>query len=137
MNRGDRREPIFKEDADRPRLIATLSEACAKNGWQVHAYVLMPNLHLVVATPQPNLVASMKWLLRESGIPKDSPAERQQLARALEARRGVQRILAEEWKRRKWQASDLRASVKGIRRRWRWRRACGRRRRRQDGLRND
>ncbi len=64
MNRGDRREPIFKDDADRQRFVDTLGEACAKTGWRVHAYVLMPNhFHLVVETPQPNLVAGMKWLL--------------------------------------------------------------------------
>jgi REP element-mobilizing transposase RayT len=64
VNRGDRREPIFKDDADRGRFVETLGQACAKTGWQVHAYVLMPNhFHLVVETPQPNLVAGMKWLL--------------------------------------------------------------------------
>ncbi len=64
MNRGDRRERIFMDDADRQRFIDTLGEACAKTGWQIHAYVLMPNhFHVVVETPQPNLVAGMKWLL--------------------------------------------------------------------------
>ena len=64
MNRGDRRERIFMDDADRQRFVDTLGEVCAKTGWQVHAYVLMPNhFHLVVETPQPNLVAGMKWLL--------------------------------------------------------------------------
>jgi len=64
MNRGDRRELIFIDDADRQRFVDTLGEACAKTGWQVHAYVLMPNhFHVVVETPQPNLVAGMKWLL--------------------------------------------------------------------------
>ena len=64
MNRGDRRELIFMDDADRQRFIDTLGEACAKTGWQVHAYVLMPNhFHVVVETPQPNLVYGMKWLL--------------------------------------------------------------------------
>ncbi len=64
MNRGDRREPIFQDDADRRRFVETLGEACAKTGWQIHAYVLMPNhVHLVVETPQANLVAGMKWLL--------------------------------------------------------------------------
>lgn len=64
MNRGDRREPIFKDDADRRRFVETLGEACAKTGWQVHACVLMPNhFHLVVETPQPNLVTGMQWLL--------------------------------------------------------------------------
>ena len=64
MNRGDRRERIFMDDADRQRFVETLGEVCAKTGWQVHAYVLMPNhFHWVVETPQPNLVAGMKWLL--------------------------------------------------------------------------
>ncbi len=67
MNRGDRREAICKDEADRQRFVETLAEACAKTGWQVHAYVLMPNhFHLVVETPQPNLVAGMKWLLGTS-----------------------------------------------------------------------
>jgi REP element-mobilizing transposase RayT len=64
MNRGDRREPIFKDDGDRARFLDTLAEAGVKTGWQVHAYCLMPNhFHLVVETPQPNLVAGMKWFL--------------------------------------------------------------------------
>jgi putative transposase len=64
MNRGDRREAIFLDDADRQGFIETLGEACVKTGWQVHAFVLMPNhFHLVVETPQPNLVAGMKWFL--------------------------------------------------------------------------
>jgi REP element-mobilizing transposase RayT len=64
MNRGDRRELIFLDDQDRETFLATLGEACAKTGWQVHALCLMPNhFHLVVETPQPNLVAGMKWLL--------------------------------------------------------------------------
>ena len=55
MNRGDRRELIFMDDADRQRFVETLGEACAKTCWQVHAYVLMPNyFHLVVVTPQSN-----------------------------------------------------------------------------------
>ena len=61
MNRGDRRELIFMDDADRRRFVETLAEVCAKTGWEVHAFVLTPNhFHLVVETPQPNLVAGMK-----------------------------------------------------------------------------
>ena len=64
LNRGDRREPIFKDDADRQRFLGTLGETCLKTGWQVHAYCLMANhFHLVVETPQANLVAGMKWFL--------------------------------------------------------------------------
>jgi len=64
MNRGDRREPIFKDDEDRQRFLTALGQACGKTGWQIHALCLMPNhFHLVVETPQANLVAGMKWLL--------------------------------------------------------------------------
>ena len=64
MNRGDRREPIFKDDQDRRRFLETLGEACDKTSWQVHAYCLMGNhFHLVVETPKANLVAGMKWFL--------------------------------------------------------------------------
>ena len=64
MNRGNRREDIFRDDPDRERFLATLAEACGKTQWQVHAYCLMRNhFHLVIETPQANLVAGMKWLL--------------------------------------------------------------------------
>ena len=64
MNRGDRREAVFEDDQDRQRFLETVAEACQKTSWQVHAYCLMSNhFHLVIETPQPNLVAGMKWLL--------------------------------------------------------------------------
>ena len=64
MSRGDRCEPIFLNDTDRYGFLATLAEACAKTDWQVHAYCLMRNhFHLVVETPNGNLVAGMKWFL--------------------------------------------------------------------------
>lgn len=64
MNRGDHKEAIFQDDEDRQLFLKTLGEACAKTGWLVQAYCLMPNhFHLVLATPQANLVAGMKWFL--------------------------------------------------------------------------
>ncbi len=64
MNRGDRREPIFKDDVDRRCFLKTLGEACVKADWQVHAYCLMLNhFHLVLETPNANLVAGMRWFL--------------------------------------------------------------------------
>jgi REP element-mobilizing transposase RayT len=64
MNRGDRREAIFRNDEDRKLFLSTLGETCDKTGWQVHALCLMPNhFHLVVETPGANLVAGMKWFL--------------------------------------------------------------------------
>jgi len=62
LNRGDRREPIFRDDADRKRFLETLDEACVKTDWQIHALCLMGNyFHLVVETPEGNLVEGMKW----------------------------------------------------------------------------
>ena len=46
MNRGNRRENIFRGQADRELFLATLTEACGKTQWQVHAYCLMRN-HLL------------------------------------------------------------------------------------------
>ena len=64
MSRGDRREPIFKDDRDRETFLEILGQCCARTGWQVHALCLMPNhFHLVVETPAPNLVEGMKWFL--------------------------------------------------------------------------
>jgi len=64
MSRGDRREPIFGDDTDRVRFVETLGEACAKTDWQVHAYCLMGNhFHLVIETPNGNLVTGMRWFL--------------------------------------------------------------------------
>jgi len=62
MSRGDRREAIFLDDVDRQDFLKTLAEACPKTGWQVHAYCLMNNhFHLVMETPDANLVAGMRW----------------------------------------------------------------------------
>jgi putative transposase len=36
LNRGDRREPISRDDEDRQRFWSALGEACAKTGW-LHA----------------------------------------------------------------------------------------------------
>jgi hypothetical protein len=54
------------------------------------------HFHLVIETPQPNLVAGMKWLLwtytatllGEWGIPKDSETGRRVFAERMEWRRG-------------------------------------------------
>jgi len=63
MSRGDQRDDIFFGDVDRHDFIKTLAEACQKTDWQVHAFCLMRNhYHLVVQTPNGNLVAGMQWL---------------------------------------------------------------------------
>jgi len=63
MARGNRREPIYRDDDDRRFFLKTFAEACEMTGWRVHAWVLMSNhYHLLIQTPEANLVAGMKWL---------------------------------------------------------------------------
>lgn len=63
MSRGNRQEPIYRDDRDCEMFLDTLDEACSRTGWCIHAFVLMGNhYHLLLETPEPNLVAGMKWL---------------------------------------------------------------------------
>ena len=43
MVRGNHRQAVFGDNADRRRFLETLGEACEKTGWRVHAYVLLGN----------------------------------------------------------------------------------------------
>jgi REP element-mobilizing transposase RayT len=62
MCRGDRQEEIFQDDKDRERFLDTLAEVAERNGWLIHAFVLMNNhYHLLLETPEPNLVDGMRW----------------------------------------------------------------------------
>ena len=55
---------IFEDDLDRKGFLSRLSEVCESHGWRVHAWVLMGNhFHLLLETPQANLVSGMKLLL--------------------------------------------------------------------------
>jgi REP element-mobilizing transposase RayT len=63
LSRGDRQEAIFADDTDRQVFLTTVGQACGRTGWRVHAYVLMANhYHLLLETPEANLVAGMQWL---------------------------------------------------------------------------
>jgi len=37
VDRGDRREAIFRDAADHARFLKALGEVCARTGWRVHA----------------------------------------------------------------------------------------------------
>ena len=64
MARGDGGKTVFKDDKDHFAWVDLLERACARFGWRVHAWVLMGNhFHLLVETPEPNLVTGMKWML--------------------------------------------------------------------------
>ncbi len=62
MCRGNNGQTIFKEDKGCRLFLSTLAEICTQAGWRVHAYALMFNhYHLLLETPEANLVAGMKW----------------------------------------------------------------------------
>jgi putative transposase len=62
MARGNQGCGIYGDDRDRKLWLATLGEACTKTGWGIHAWVMMANhYHLLLETPEANLVAGMKW----------------------------------------------------------------------------
>ena len=63
MARGNQGRAIYADERDRKLWLATLGEACEKTGWRIHAWVMMNNhYHLLLETPEANLVAGMKWL---------------------------------------------------------------------------
>jgi REP element-mobilizing transposase RayT len=63
MARGNQGQAIFADDLDRKVWLETLDEACEKTGWRIHAYVMMGHhYHVLVETPEGNLVEGMKWL---------------------------------------------------------------------------
>lgn len=64
MARGDGGRRVFESAEDSKIFLALLGRVCARCGWRVHAWVLMGNhYHLLVETPEANLVAGMKWLM--------------------------------------------------------------------------
>ena len=61
--RGDRREPIYEDDADRERFLEILGRVISDFNWTCHAYCLMGNhYHLLIETPDGNLSKGMRQL---------------------------------------------------------------------------
>jgi hypothetical protein len=83
LDRGDRREAIFRDAEDRERFLATLGEACARTGWRVHAFVLMTNhYHLDLAAEK---LPGERRSRRDASVQRDRGEEgaRQLLAEGL------------------------------------------------------
>ena len=63
ISRGDRWEAIYQDNEDRSLFLQYLGEVCGRTGWLVHAFVVMTNhYHMLLETPEANLVEGMKWL---------------------------------------------------------------------------
>jgi putative transposase len=62
-SRGDRREAIYEDDADRVQFLEILDGVIATFNWAGHAYCQMGNhYHLVIETPDGNLSKGMRQL---------------------------------------------------------------------------
>jgi putative transposase len=62
-SRGDRREDIYLDDADRGEWLAVLDKVCGRFNWVVHAYCQMTNhYHFLVETVDGNLSKGMRQL---------------------------------------------------------------------------
>jgi putative transposase len=53
LQRGNDNQTIFRDDEDRERFLGWLQECARLYRVAVHAYVLMPNQVILLATPQP------------------------------------------------------------------------------------
>jgi len=63
ISRGNYRKELFLKANTGEAFERCLFEVVERCGWKLHAYVIMSNhFHLVVETPEPNLVVGMKWL---------------------------------------------------------------------------
>lgn len=61
--RGNARQAIFLDNADREMFLACLGGVVARFGWLCHAFCLMDNhYHLLVETPEANLSRGMRQL---------------------------------------------------------------------------
>lgn len=64
MARGNGKQTIFHIDDDYRRMVSGLEKTVGRTGWEVFAYVWMPNhIHLFLRTPKPNLSKGMQYLL--------------------------------------------------------------------------
>ncbi|MBI5891514.1 MAG: transposase [Nitrosomonadales bacterium] len=62
-SRGDGKEDIYLNDADRELFLEVLEEVCERFNWTPHAYCLMGNhYHLLLETPDGNLSKGMRQL---------------------------------------------------------------------------
>ena len=62
-SRGDRREDIFLEDADRRAWFELVGQVCQRFNWVCHSWCLMDNhYHIVIETVEGNLAKGMRQL---------------------------------------------------------------------------
>ena len=61
--RGDRHQPIYRDDMDRQNWLRVFGDVCQRHTWRIHAFCQMGNhYHLVAELPEPNLSIGMRDL---------------------------------------------------------------------------
>jgi putative transposase len=61
--RGNAKQLIYRDDADRETYLALLGKAVVRQRWLCLAFCLMDNhVHLLIETPEPNLGRGIQWL---------------------------------------------------------------------------
>ena len=64
MARGNGGDAMFVTEDDHKEVLHRLGQVYTGHGWKVHAWALMGNhFHILLETPQANLVTGMKQLL--------------------------------------------------------------------------
>ena len=64
MARGNGKQRLFHREGDYQRMVDGLEKTVERTGWEVFAFVWMPNhIHLFFRTPRPNLSRGMQYLL--------------------------------------------------------------------------
>jgi putative transposase len=65
ISRSNNRKEFFLSENTGTAFERTIFETVERCIWKLHAYVIMSHhYHLVIETPEPNLVEGMKWLQR-------------------------------------------------------------------------
>ena len=94
--RGNRRQAIFRDDADRRRLLARLAESVEIYGVRLYLYCLMSNhVHLLVETPQGNLDRFMGSVL--TGYTIYFNRRHRQVGHLFQGRYGAQVVAGDEY----------------------------------------
>jgi len=63
ISRGNYRKDLFTQIGSGEAFERAIFEVVERCGWDLYAYLIMSNhYHLALRTPEPNLVAGMKWL---------------------------------------------------------------------------
>jgi REP element-mobilizing transposase RayT len=96
MARGNARQRIVRDDADRHRLLDGLAHAVTRYDWELLSYVVMGNhLHLLLKTPRPNLAAGMQNFL--SGYALWSARRRRRVGHLFQGRYRAEMIEDESY----------------------------------------